>query len=217
MYPGVGRQICIRARYIENTVGRYLKQGKGQVVSLAAGLSTYPYRAKWISNIQYYAKVDLPDMAAFKEETISCLIKEGAVSAPRIEISHLQLDITDDILIDKLHSDGWNRSLRTVFIIAYYVSFQALAKLLQNIARTSCSGSIVIMDYFPQIHSQTNYFKKVMGHIAKGGEITMCCPTVEEVSELFKCYRIISDIPDPKIEREYYTVTIFVPPKWQIL
>ena len=68
MYPGVGRQICIRARYIEETVGCYLKQKNGQVICLAAGLSNYPYRAAWINNVQYYAEIDLPDMVTLKKE-----------------------------------------------------------------------------------------------------------------------------------------------------
>lgn len=208
MYHGVGRQICIRARYIEDAVGHYLPQDGGQVICLAAGLSTYPYRAMWKSNIQYYAEIDFPDMTVFKKETIHCLIKKGMISKPLLPVSYLGLDITDDTLMDQLNSNGWDPSRKTVFIIegvSYYLSCQAIATLIESIARTSCSGSIVIMDYFPQSHSQTDQFKKVMGDIARGGEITLCCPSDEGISDIFRHYQIISDVPDPEIERKYYS------------
>jgi|GEM_PF-1390352 len=206
-YPGIGRQICIRARYIEETVDYYLQKNGGQVISLAAGLSTYSYRSTWMEKVKYYAEVDFPDMIKFKKKTINRLIKEGTVSKPIIPIKYFSLDITDDILIKQLKSKGWQSSRKTVFIIegiSYYLSFQAIAKLIKNIRKASCSGSIVIIDYFPQTCSQTEQFKKVMGMIAKGGETTICCPSTEQISEIFKHYQVISDIPDPELERKYY-------------
>jgi methyltransferase (TIGR00027 family) len=206
VYPGVGRQICIRARYIEETVDYYLPKNGGQVISLASGLSTYPYRSTWMEKVKYYAEVDFPDMIKFKKNAINRLTKEGVVSKPLIAIKYVGLDITDDILMEKLKSNGWQSTKKTVFIIegvSYYLSFHALTKLIKNIKLSSCSGSIVIIDYFPQSCSQTKQFKKVMGMIARGGEATLCCPSTEQVSEIFKHYKIISDVAD-ELERKYY-------------
>ncbi len=207
IYPGVGRQICIRSRYIEDAVGRYLADRNGQVISLASGLSTYAYRAPWINNVIYSAEVDLPEMTAFKKEMMRRLIDEGAVHNNRMPISNLSIDITDSTLMDQLRADGWDNSKQTLFIIegvSYYLSHSAILKLINDIANTSKTGSIVIMDYFPEAHSQTDQFKRVMGSIAKDGEMTYFCPSPGQISELFNCYRILSNDPDPMLERKYY-------------
>lgn len=61
------------------------------------------------------------------------------------------------------------------------------------------------MDYFPQSHSQTDQFKEIIGAIARGGEIMLCCPSDEEIPDIFRHYQIISDVPDPEIEPKYYS------------
>jgi methyltransferase (TIGR00027 family) len=206
-YPGVGRQICIRARYMEESIDDHLPKNGGQVISLASGFGTYPYRSTWMENVEYYAEVDFPDMIQFKQDAINRLIQEGAVSKPVRPIHYVGLDITDDLLLEKLQSDGWQSTQKTVFVIegvSYYLSPRALARLISNIRQAACSGSIVIIDYFPRGCSQTEPFKKVMGMIAKGGEATLCCPGAEEVSEIFKQYKIISDVSVPELERQYY-------------
>jgi len=181
--------------------GRLLSaKNGGQVISLAAGLSTYSYRSTWMEKVKYYAEVDFPDMIKFKKKTINRLIKEGTVSKPIIPIKYFSLDITDDILIKQLKSKGWQSSRKTVFIIegiSYYLLFQAIAKLIKNIRKASCSGSIVIIDYFPQTCSQTEQFKKSNGYdLQRAAKQQFVVPVLNKSLRFFKHYQVISDIPD---------------------
>lgn len=92
--------------------GRYLESEAAQVVNLAAGLSTYPYRAGWMDKVLYYAEVDLPGMAEYKKEMMRSLRISGAVSEPVVPVNHVSMDITHSALMDHLDSSGWDRSGR---------------------------------------------------------------------------------------------------------
>lgn len=208
-YPQVARQVALRGRYIEDIASHYIEdRGFLQVVNVAAGLNTFPYRYSHASKLRRYAELDQPQMLDFKKQTISDLMDQGVIKKPAFELLCVPTNLFDEKISASLNHVGWNWNLPTIFIvegISYYLPANILTSLITDIQNYSQSGSAIIMDYFPDRVQTTPVFKKVMGDIAKDGEPCHTCPASGEIQSLFKDFKIISDRDITDIERDYCT------------
>lgn len=206
-YPQVARQVAIRGRYIEDIMVRYVAdRGLPQVVNVAAGLNTFPYRHSDTPKLKHYAELDQPQMLDYKKKVVSNLVTQGIIKTPATKISHVPINLMDGGIGDSLDQAGWNWDLPTVFIIegvSYYLPLHISTQIIDDIKKRSLGGCIIIMDYFPARVQTTKVFKKVMGDIEKNGEPCHTCPTPEDIQSLFKDFVIVSDRNLPDIERDY--------------
>lgn len=206
-YPQVARQVAIRSRYIEDVASHHIEdRGFLQIVNVAAGLNTFPYRYEHASKLKRYAELDQSPILDFKRQAISDLVAQGIIKKPAFDIAYVPTNLCDGKISSSLNPTGWDWSLPTIFIIegiSYYLPLRTLAQVIDDIKTKSRGGSVVIMDYFPARVQTTPVFKKVMGGIAKNGEPCHTCPTPEDIQSLFKGYKIISDRALPDIEKDY--------------
>ncbi|MBU4484181.1 class I SAM-dependent methyltransferase, partial [bacterium] len=168
LYPGVGREICIRNRYIEDKISEYINdRGINQVMNIAAGLNTFPYRHPDSFGLQRYAELDLPKMIDFKKEFISRLVDDGVIEKLHPSVQYVPIDLLSDEL--EFNVEGWDWNRPTMFIlegISYYVPFDKLKNIINKLSQLSSKGSVIVMDYFLKNASKKKVFDKIMSTIS---------------------------------------------------
>jgi len=85
-YPGLSRHGSLRCRYIEDTAVKYIGQGAVQMINIAAGLNSFPYRHPEAGRLKHYAEFDLPGMIDHKKQIIAKFFQEGKIQQPSLEV-----------------------------------------------------------------------------------------------------------------------------------
>lgn len=139
--------IVARVRYFDDFVKKSVNEGLEQLVIFGAGFDTRAYRIKGLENIKIF-EVDHPDTQRFKVQKIKEIF--GSIPEP---VVYVPVDFETQTLSENLFDNGYNQSLKTLFImegLVMYISPNGIAETLSFIAENSGKGSAVIFDYFPE-------------------------------------------------------------------
>ncbi len=140
--------IVARVRYFDDFVKKLIENGLEQLVIFGAGYDTRAYRIEELKEKVKVFELDHPGTQSFKMEKIKEIfgsIQEHIVFVP--------VDFEKETFSEKLFSKGYNRSLKTLFImegLLMYITPNSVAETLSFIAENSGKGSAVIFDYFPE-------------------------------------------------------------------
>lgn len=140
--------IVARVRYFDDFIKKSIKEGLEQLVIFGAGYDTRAYRIKELKGKVRVFEVDHPDTQSFKVEKI----KEIFGFIPK-HVVYVPVDFETQTLSESLFDKGYNRSLRTLFImegLLMYITHKSVAETLTFIVENSGKGSAVIFDYFPE-------------------------------------------------------------------
>lgn len=207
IFPQVARQIALRGRYIDDTASSYIEKGVRQMVNIAAGLGSFPYRHKAARKLLRYAEIDVQPMLDFKRGEIASLVARRIIVEPPVAVAYIAVDLAKDDLDDTFERmAGWDLSAPAIFImegISYYLPMGTLERVVGAIRRHSAKGSIVVMDYIPARLKDAEIVRHVMGSIADAGEPYYTCPAPDELGRLFDGFTMISDRSLQEIEKDY--------------
>lgn len=147
LVPGLDNSIIARVRYFDDFVKRSMDEGMEQLVILGAGYDSRPYRIDALKKIRTF-EVDHPATQAAKMEKIRKifgLLPDHVVYVPA--------DLAEDSLGQKLAEKGYDRSLKTLFImegLLMYLTPGTVDEILSFIVENSGKGSAIIFDYYIQ-------------------------------------------------------------------
>ncbi len=137
--------VLSRARYTEDTLMKALNQGVEQYVILGAGLDTFAFRHPELTGEIQVFEVDHPATQAFKRDRLAELNWELPNS-----LHFVPTDFTKRTLGDALAGSSYNPKAKTVFSwlgVTMYLTKEEVLAVLQDIAKISPMGSMVIFDY----------------------------------------------------------------------
>jgi methyltransferase (TIGR00027 family) len=214
--PYSGRLVAVRGRYIEDMSVKYITENNiKQVMHIPAGLNTFPYRHPKAKDLVRYAELDLPQMIDFKKQTIKDLKNDGVISGDAVDVSYVSIDLLSDDFSKNFKSIDWNWEIPSIYVvegISYYIPLDALKRIIDVFHETMTSGSVLIMDYFPDHVKSNEELNRVMESIPKsGGETCLTYLSKQDVSELLDKFNIISDHLESDLENEFYHDNISKP------
>lgn len=214
--PYMRRTVAIRGRYIEDMAAKYIgKDGIKQMLNIAAGLNTFPYRHKGASELEAYAEFDLPTMIEFKKDVIGRLIDEGVIPSPEFDMRHIGADLSSPCFSDDFRKMHWDWKRPSVYVLegmSYYLPMDKLQEVVDTFADTMAKGSVLIMDYFPDYVRNNDGLTAVLDHLpSTGAETCVTYLSKDDVERLLKRFTIISDRLEDEMEPEYYPDRICKP------
>ena len=148
LFPGFGNSVRARVRFFDDFVKTAVDEGLEQLVVLGAGYDTRAYRIKGLEGKVEVFEVDRPETQELKIKKI----KEIFGSLPD-HVIYVQVDFDIETLGQKLIDSGYDRSLKSLFImegLVMYISPKAVDDTLAFIVENSGIGSSVLFDYFPE-------------------------------------------------------------------
>jgi methyltransferase (TIGR00027 family) len=146
--PGLSSSIMARVRYFDDMVTEAIENGLEQLVILGAGYDTRAYRIEGLKEKVKVFEVDHPNTQNFKKEKIT----EIFGSLPD-HVTYVPIDFETQKLELKLFENGYNESLKTLFImegLIMYIPPEAVDETLNFIVKNSGMGSQIIFDYYPE-------------------------------------------------------------------
>jgi methyltransferase (TIGR00027 family) len=143
-FPRMIDTFAARARFYDDYFAEAGKAGLRQVVILASGLDSRPYRLSWPTGTTVY-EIDQPEVIEFKTATLS---KLGA--APTAEHRAVGVDLRDDWPA-ALGQAGHDPSAPTAWlaegVLIGFLPPEAEVRLLDNVIALSAAGSRLAADY----------------------------------------------------------------------
>jgi methyltransferase (TIGR00027 family) len=143
-FPRMVDTFAARARFYDDYFAETSGKGLRQVVIVASGLDSRPYRLSWPAGTTLY-EIDQPEVIEFKTTTLSEL---GAV--PGAEHRPVGIDLREDWPA-ALHEAGFDATQPTAWlaegVLIGFLPPAAEVRLLDNVAALSAAGSTFAADY----------------------------------------------------------------------
>ncbi len=134
-----------RAAYTENALKTAVLIGTKQYVILGAGLDTFAFRkTDFVSEYKVF-EVDHPLTQADKKVRIA----RAGWTIPD-NLTFVPVDFTTDSLTERLIADGFNPKVKSFFSwlgVTYYLSMEAIDKMLAELSSLCSDGSTLVFDY----------------------------------------------------------------------
>lgn len=146
LVPGASNSIVARVRFFDDIVKSSINDGIEQLVILGAGYDTRAYRIEGLDEIKVL-EVDHPATQSIKIEKIT----EIFGSLPD-HVTYVPMDLELDKFGQQLLESGYNKSLKTLFImegLLMYLSPEIVDQILSFVVHNSGKGSAIIFDYIP--------------------------------------------------------------------
>ncbi|KJS32338.1 MAG: hypothetical protein VR64_07415 [Desulfatitalea sp. BRH_c12] len=146
MMPGVNGAIVARIKFIDECLLELMANGLKQVVIIGAGYDTRSYRLPGVKENLKVFEVDHPDTQAVKAEKVKSIF--GMLPN---HICYVPIVFGKESLSDKLSECGYNKGLKTLFIVEgllMYIPPPAVENLLAFITKDSGPESAIVADYF---------------------------------------------------------------------
>ena len=141
--PGGQEFLSIRPRLVDELVTAAATQGLEQVVILGAGFDTMAWRIRDVlSNVTVY-EVDHPATQAVKRRV------SERIGAPS-NLRFVAVDFEVDDFVENLRAAGFDPQRRSFIVwvgVTYYLTAQAMARALQQIATLGGAGTQLVFDY----------------------------------------------------------------------
>ncbi len=212
--PYVGRTVAVRGRHIEDVAAKCIEErGIRQMMNIAAGLNTFPYRHNAARGLEKYAELDLPPMLNFKEEMIHDLRVKGVISESLVKVDYLPTDLSSNNFHKEFKEIDWDRGSPIIYVfegVSYYLPLEVLTEILNTFSDVMPKGSVLIWDYFPGYVKE--HLDPLMATIVDaGGEVCLTYLSDTKIHELLVDFNIVSDRLESDLEREYYSDQISKP------
>jgi methyltransferase (TIGR00027 family) len=146
MMPGVNGAIVARIKFIDECLIDLIANGLKQLVIIGAGYDTRPYRIRGVQEMLKVFEVDHPATQAFKIEKLNEIF--GVLPD---HVIYVPVVFGQDSLGEKLSAFGYNKELKTLFIIEgllMYIPPAAVEGLFAFITIASGPESAIVADYF---------------------------------------------------------------------
>lgn len=146
LVPGASNSIVVRVRFFDDIVKSSINDGLEQLVILGAGYETRAYRIEGLDKVKVF-EIDHPATQSIKIEKIT----EIFGSLPDY-VTYVPMDLELDKFRQQLLESGYNKSLKTLFImegLLMYLSLEIVDEILFFIVHNSGKGSAIIFDYIP--------------------------------------------------------------------
>jgi methyltransferase (TIGR00027 family) len=141
--PGAQEYVLVRARLVDDLSAQLAEQDLEQLAILGAGFDTTIFRLQdKLRRIQVF-EVDHPATQAVKTAVLSNMTLPS-------NVRFIPVDFEKDDFVERLISSGFKpgrRSLITWLGVSYYLTSQAAATTLSQIAALCSPGSHLIFDY----------------------------------------------------------------------
>jgi methyltransferase (TIGR00027 family) len=187
--------ITARTAYFDQIFRKSLSEGVAQIVLFGAGYDSRAYRYRqFIRNTRIF-EIDIHTT----QQNKLAMLKEAQIDIPP-KVSFIPVDFHSDNLKDTLVNAGFDRILRTLFIwegVSYYLSEEAVDRILRFVHAYSPIGSTICFDYLTERAEWENEDEPFRFWIEP------------EKIEAFLSYRgltIIEHIEPKEIERRYLTL-----------
>jgi methyltransferase (TIGR00027 family) len=147
--PGSVGIVLARSRYIDDCLRDCLAEGIEQLVILGAGYDSRAYRFEALKDAVKVFEVDHPATQNAKIRRLTSLLG----SLPN-HVRFVPVDFAREDTACRLFERGYGRTARTMFIwegVSYYLSPEAVDRVLAFVAGNSAEGSSMVFDYFVRI------------------------------------------------------------------
>lgn len=141
---GMYEYIISRTRYFDSVFLEALRLDFGQIVFLGAGFDSRPYRFSHLLNGTKIFEVDSPFTQEYKK---NILRKDKGLNK---SIEYVGTDFEKTDLFNRLIMHGFNKAERTLFLwegVTFYLTNDAVNRMLKEIRLNSASGSRVCFDF----------------------------------------------------------------------
>jgi methyltransferase (TIGR00027 family) len=149
---GLYEYVIARTRYFDELFIRYLKEGIPQIVILGAGYDSRPYRFENLIGKTLIYEVD----AAATQEQKRLILQYNGIHCHR-NIKYIACDFENDVLEDKLRSQGFNPQLLTLYIwegVTFYLNPDTVKNMLKLLHANSAAHSMIGFDFQSIHHGQ---------------------------------------------------------------
>lgn len=193
-----------RAAYAEKILRNELQTGTRQYVILGAGYDTVAFRKKELLSPCKVFEVDHPLTQADKKMRI----QRAGWDIPQ-NLTWVPVDFTKDVLEEKLLACGFDQTVKTLFSwlgVTYYLTVEAIEKMLDGLSGICAEGSAVVLDY-PDENFLTATEKRVQNTIQMamaGGEAMKSSISYAELEKLLDRhgFLIYEHLTPDEIQRE---------------
>ena len=138
---GMFEYVISRTKYFDAIFIEALKRNIGQVVFLGAGFDSRPYRFNELLDTTMIFEVDTEATQIYKKTMLTNSFKN---------IEYVTHNFEDEYLFDKLRKYGYKQSDKTLFLwegVSFYLTREAVLKMLKSIRENSASGSMICFDF----------------------------------------------------------------------
>lgn len=204
-YPGLNAIILLRARYATEAVAHAAAAGTSQCVLLGAGYDSTALRYR--GPPMRFFELDAPTTQAAKLE---CIERHG-LEAPN-EVTHVPCDFERDSPGAVLGAAGFD-AVRPCLVIwlgvSYYLTKEAFARTLREVAGFAASASTLVLDYMdPEVAAGTSSHlgaRRLHATVARRGEPYVSGFEAAELEELLdRAGFAVRDHPRlPELGRRY--------------
>ncbi|TMR30696.1 SAM-dependent methyltransferase [Nonomuraea zeae] len=149
-FHAIGHQVAVRTRFLDDTLLAAVREGCDQVVLLASGMDSRPFRLAWPPGTTVF-ELDFADVLAFKAAVIASRTTPPAGQLARPTCRHVAVpaDLRED-WPQTLAEAGFDRRRPAAWLaegILYALPPEAAALLLDRITSLSAPGSVLAMDH----------------------------------------------------------------------
>lgn len=147
LVPGLDNSIIARVRYFDDFIIKSIDEGLEQLVILGTGYDSRPYRIDGLKKMRAF-EVDHPATQAVKTEKIKQIF--GLLSD---HVVYVPADIAKESLGQRLLEKGYDRSLKTLFVmegLLMYLAPETVDEIMSFIVKNSGKGSAILFDYYLQ-------------------------------------------------------------------
>ncbi len=175
-----------RAAYAEQALKTAVLTGTKQYVILGAGLDTFAFReTDFLSKYKVF-EVDHPLTQADKKERIA-----RAGWAVPDHLTFVPVDFTTDSLTERLLSGGFHPKEKSFFSwlgVTYYLSAEAIDKMLAELSSLCADGSTLVFDYPDEnfLNAPEKRVQNTIGMAKAGGEPMQTTFSYSELEKLLE-------------------------------
>lgn len=141
---GMYEYVIARTKYFDNIFTEAIKQDIAQIVFLGAGLDSRPYRFNHLLKNTMIFEVDGPATQEYKRLHLKSDINSYK------NIQYVSADFENGDLFPKLINQGYKPADKTLFLwegVTFYLSGDAVLRMLNDIRENSAHGSKVCFDF----------------------------------------------------------------------
>lgn len=149
-------------RFAEDQVERAVREGIAQYVVLGAGFDSFALRREDMKGRLRVFEVDHPDVQALKRERVA-----EAAATPAAIPEFVPVDFESARISDALGASRYSQDARSIFSwmnTLPYLTVDAIADTLADIARLTAPGSRLVANYTPDVpftEAQARYHESV--------------------------------------------------------
>jgi methyltransferase (TIGR00027 family) len=158
--------IAIRTRYLDESIGLVLREDDvRQVVFVAAGMDTRPFRLDWPAEAVVY-EVDFPALLAEKRRRLTSLRAQ-----PRVTRREVAVDLRQDWLPD-LRQAGFDSGRPTLWIVEglmFFLTSEQATSLLRVLGSASAPGSWLGADFVSQVLLRSPFSRRFRRNLEEDG------------------------------------------------